>query len=560
MAVEWERIGQPRFDRIVEALVHRMYDATATVEVLNGRGGDDGIDIKVTSGPQVRIFQLKYYPDGFPTASFKGRRTAIKASFERAMLQNPWEWILVVPCTLTAAERAYVNTLPAGRTVRVRVMDRAELDDRLAVHADLEASFNRDQLFEAAKVYNQERALLMGGLDDVSARVEALGRQVDGLDDHWTVDFARQADAVVHVLRGKHPRAHEVSPVQITLTGAGDLAPELADAVRASLGFGRPEAVVLPPSAVESLTLTGPDWLSGAHREVEVRWRPAQTVPPVAQDAEVVFLDTDQQVTASYPATLSHLGRGSIGRSVDVELPGGRLQLMIPDAAGAPASLRYAYDLHRLEPAAAARVLKMHRRFAAGGRFQVRADGHIVGGGDLPPQPAAVLNLAEQLHLYVEDLETVQRHCEQYFLVPGDLDASERIALRVARLLIDRHCVISPFVLSVHCTLDGQDSPALRAVLESDGPQPVHGVCQRFALTLAGRHLELGPVVFFHPRAVTEDGARLAAALDAGQAADMRLSMRPADGEHFRLLLQSSAPATEPSPVPLGLAGFPEPR
>ncbi|MFD6192105.1 MULTISPECIES: hypothetical protein [unclassified Streptomyces] len=316
---------------------------------------------------------------------------------------------------------------------------------------------------------------------------------------------------------------------------------------------------MLPPSAVDSLTLTGPDWLSGAHGEVEVRWRPAQTVPPVARDAEVIFLDSDQQVTASYPATLSHLGRGSIGRSVDVELPGDRLQLMIPDTAGEPASLRYAYDLHRLEPAAAAPVLKMHRRFAVGGRFQVRADGHDVGGGDLPPQPAAVLDLAEQLLLYVEDLETVQRHCEQYFLVPGDLAASERIALRVARLLIEGHCAISPFVLRVHCTLDGQDSPTLRAVLEN-GPQPVHGVCQRLALTLAGRHLELGPVVFFHPRAVTEDGARLAAALDAGEAAGMELSMRPADGEHFRLLLQSLAPTAEPSAVPLNLAGFPEPR
>ncbi|MGW3635967.1 hypothetical protein ACWD7F_38720 [Streptomyces sp. NPDC005122] len=114
----------------------------------------------------------------------------------------------------------------------------------------------------------------------------------------------------------------------------------------------------------------------------------------------------------------------------------------------------------------------------------------------------------------------MQRHCEQYFLVPGELDVSERIALRVARLLIDGHCVISPFVLRVHCTLDGQDSPTLRTVLE-DEPQPVHGVCQRFALTLAGRHLELGPVVFFHSRAIAEDRLRLTAAFDAGQAAGM---------------------------------------
>ncbi|WP_455711183.1 hypothetical protein [Streptomyces nigra] len=273
MAVEWDRVGQPGFDRIVEALVHRVYDATARVEAVNGRGGDDGIDIKVTHGSRVRVFQLKYYPDGFPTTAHKGRRKSIRQSFARALQHQPWEWILVVPCTLTTAEREFVTSLAAGQAVRVGVWDRAKLDGLLATHADLEASFTRDQLFEAAKVYGQERALLMDGVRDVSARVTALGRQVDGLDDHWTVDFARQGKTVVHTLRAKHPRAHEVSPVEITLTGNGPLTPDLAQAVRRSLGFGLPEEVVLPRGAVESLTVSGPEWLSGEHRDVEVRTR-----------------------------------------------------------------------------------------------------------------------------------------------------------------------------------------------------------------------------------------------------------------------------------------------
>jgi hypothetical protein len=47
MAIEWERIGQPQFDRIIEALVHRLYEATAeVVHPVNGRGGDGGIDIR----------------------------------------------------------------------------------------------------------------------------------------------------------------------------------------------------------------------------------------------------------------------------------------------------------------------------------------------------------------------------------------------------------------------------------------------------------------------------------------------------------------------------------
>ncbi|MEV7077805.1 hypothetical protein AB0N88_04495 [Streptomyces sp. NPDC093516] len=113
MAVEWDRVGQPGFDRIVESLVHRIYDASARVEVVNGRGGDKGIDIKVTHRRRVRIFQLKYYLDGFPTTAHKGRRKSIKQSFTRAMQHQPWEWVLVVPCTLSTAERE--RHLPGGR-------------------------------------------------------------------------------------------------------------------------------------------------------------------------------------------------------------------------------------------------------------------------------------------------------------------------------------------------------------------------------------------------------------------------------------------------------------
>ncbi|MEU4089621.1 PadR family transcriptional regulator [Streptomyces aureus] len=106
------------------------------------------------------MFQLKYYPDGFPTTSHKGRRGSIRQSFVRAMRGAPQEWVLVVPCVLTLAERAFVLSLASGLAVGVEVWDRAKLDDLLAVHADLEASFAQDQLFEAAKVYGQERAVL----------------------------------------------------------------------------------------------------------------------------------------------------------------------------------------------------------------------------------------------------------------------------------------------------------------------------------------------------------------------------------------------------------------
>ncbi|MEU1543647.1 hypothetical protein ABZ461_37255 [Actinacidiphila glaucinigra] len=79
------------------------------------------------------------------------------------MAHTPYEWVLVVPCTLGPGEQAFVDGLAAGRGVRVRVMDRAELDDRMAAHPDLVDFFTRDQLLEKAKVFSQEQAVLLGG-------------------------------------------------------------------------------------------------------------------------------------------------------------------------------------------------------------------------------------------------------------------------------------------------------------------------------------------------------------------------------------------------------------
>ncbi|MDH6222887.1 hypothetical protein [Streptomyces pseudovenezuelae] len=560
MAVDWERIGQPAFDRIVEAVVHRVHDAAARVEAVNGRGGDDGIDIKVSRGSRIRVFQLKYYPDGFPTASHKGRRGSIKASFTRAMRGEPEEWVLVVPCVLTPTERAFVRSLADGLAVEVQVWDRATLDGLLAVHADLEASFTRDQLFEAAKVYGQERALLMGGVDDVSARVRALGGQADGLDDHWTIDSARQGDTVVHTLRGKHPRAHEVSPVMFTLTGIGPLAPEQSEAVRRSLGYGLDEKVVLPHGAVEKVTVTGPEFLGRELENAEVRWGPTEEGPAAGVEADLVFLDGDQ-ITASYPGKLKHLGLGSVGRSVRMELAGGRLQLLMPENPQTAASLTFSFSLEGLEPAAALRVLRLHRRMADGGIFEVRTGAGAVGGGEIPPSAEAVYRDFAQLQLFLEDLEVVQRHSEQYFPVPGELTRDERIVLRVARLLADGHCVVCPFLPEVRLTLNGRDTPATRALLGGE-VQPLHLPCEAFPVQIAGRRLELGPVFVSHPEVAVAAGSRgpALAALTAGRGDGVEVGMRPVGGGRFRLVLQRSPNGSGMTPVPLGLPGFREPH
>ncbi len=559
MAVEWDRVGQPRFDRIVEALVHRLYDDTAVVQAVNGRGGDRGIDIRVVSGNRLRIFQLKYYPDGFAT-SMKGRRPSIKESFQRAIEHDPYEWILVVPCTVTDSERAFVEGLSEERNVKVRIMDRAELDDRLAAHSDIEASFTRDQLLEAAKVYGQEKAILRRGPRDLAKRLKKLGRVADEVDPHWTMDFAREGDKVIQTLRGKHPRAHEVSPISLTFAGRTQgLTPELSSAMTRAFGYGVAEEVVLPPEAVKRLTISGPDWLTKTFKNVEVAWRPAGPVPGAGTPAELAFVDGQGRVTASYAGLLNGLVQEPWGARSTSPCQVARSGFSIPSTTPSPEAC-----LHVLPrgprtarcdegPAAAAALLE-------GRGFQVTVDGRTAGAGRLSRAASDdVVRRLEQLHLFVEDLDVVQRHCEQYFPVPFELPAVDRIALRMARLLVDGRCVASPFSRTLTLTVTGAEDPAMRQLLRGS-PQSVRLTTPDCAVQIAGRSLDLGTACMFHTRVVAQDGLSALAALDAG-AVEKEIILRPADDEQFRMFLADTPDDGLPlTPAPFGLDGYAEPR
>lgn len=340
MAIDWERIGQPAFDRHVEALLFRMFDGQAIA--VNGRGGDEGIDVKVRSDAGLHIFQLKYHPDGFP-GSHRGRRRAIQQSFRRAMQHDPVEWTLVVPCVLTASERSFVDKLSDDRAVKVSVMDRAALDNGFAVHADLEATFTRDQAREAARDYGREKALL-AERGDLVERVRALGSRADGIDPDWTWDFTRRGDMVIQTLRGQHALAQEVSPVRLLLTPRAEAVDAgVRAALNRALGYGIAEEVRLDPEAVESLSIEGPEWLTETVTDVGVIWRPVPLVVEAGTAAEIQFSDTDGARAGRYAGRLIAVGSGGVGRSVEADVHGARLQVLVPfdhQAAGTLVLLR----------------------------------------------------------------------------------------------------------------------------------------------------------------------------------------------------------------------------
>jgi len=560
MAIEWDRLGQPSFDRHVEALLYRMFDGSSgRVIAVNGRGGDGGIDVQVTADAGLRIFQLKYFPDGFP-GSLKSRRTAIKKSFKRAMQHEPVEWTLVVPCTLTTSERTFVNNLANGQSVTVSVLDRTGLDGSFSEHADLEASFTRNQLREAARDFNQEQALLLGG-NDLVDRVRALGSRADNIDTDWTWDFARRGESVIRTLRAKHPLAHEVSPITLRVTGrTGALGADLTAAITRTLGFGIAEEVTLPPTTVESLTIDGPAWLAETVTSPMVVWKPVPTAAGAGAPVEVTFLDTRGAVTARYAGRLNTIGSGGLGASIDADICGARMQMMLPFDNTAAATLRYSFDLEGREPAEAIKVLRLHQRLLLGGDLRVTINGQHGGSGQLPSTGTPDdLRQVERLLLYLADLEVVQHHCEAYFPAPLTYTAQERIDLRVARLLIEGRCVVYPYARALSLTLNGQDDPSVRRFL-SEEPLALRISPPDHEITIGARSLDIGSVHFFHTRLTIENAREAFAALRNGHGAGKKIVLRPDRGERFRVFLAGSNDDGQPlAPTPLGLDGLTEP-
>jgi hypothetical protein len=290
-------------------------------------------------------------------------------------------------------------------------------------------------------------------------------------------------------------------------------------------------------------------------------WQPVPDAVPFDAAAEVELLNSEGATTGRYAGRLIAQRSGELGASLEADIHGARLQMLVPFDKRVDGTIRYSFDLSGREPAEAMKVLRLHQRILKGGAFRITVEGTRVGSGRLPATGTDDDNTeVEKLLSYLSDLDVVQHHCESYFPAPLTYSGEERIDLRIARLLIEGRCVADRSARTVTITLNGLDSPTLQTAL---GPQ---AQCLRFGPSgfevIVGNHtLDIGPVHLFHARVTADNGRQAIAALKTGKGAGTEVVFRPQDGEHFRLYLIDAPDDSRPLiPVPLGLPGYTDPR
>jgi hypothetical protein len=508
----------------------------------------------------VRIFQLKYFREGF-SSERRGRRKQVTQSFMTAVQQHsPSEWVLVIPTNPTPGEEDFVYGLAADAPeLKVRIVGRKELDSRLGRFPDLIDYFTRDQLREAARIFNQEKAMLYGGLPDLADRVRDLTRVADSLDPDWKIESTARDGVVTHLLLAKHRRAAEKSPITLSVTGAfGPEHTSLAAVFRRSLGFGTSEAVTLPPETVRDLTFTGPSWLPAPEGRVEVTWVPEAHLPETCSVAQIHLTGIDGRMLSSYQGSVRHAGSGFLGYSVELDF-NGTASLTLLMGRDDEAQLNGTFDFTEAKPTVVLETVCLFRDLQNTHELDLELDGVQVGRFTcskpvtMDDPTAKALAITEML---ASDLEVVQRHSRTFFPVPAELSVDDRVAIRFARLLIEGNCVAHPSARSYTATLNGLDSAELRKMLSVEAPVAIR-VDADMTLEVAGWKLPLGQVSVFHTQVEIRDRAEVLSAVKHGRAAGRTMKLVPIEGQSYRAFLRSARAGRDYEPLHVTGWGLP---
>lgn len=500
-------------------------------KVLDGRGGDGGIDVAVyVNGKIDTIYQLKYFPEGFTGAWGRARKPQIKSSFETAWKNHePPNWILVIPGNPHVNEEKYVSTLREGRKVRISIWGRARLDSELARFTDLLHAVTRKPLQEVLKTIGQESAALIGPAD-LAERARRLHQLASGRSSYWDVDFSVAGKSVIESVRAKDPRAAELEPLGFSFavnTSATDTVQRLQDLV----DFGSRRHFVVPGEAIANFAFKGPEWFRHQGTIDRIEFPEPSPLPTDQQiDVTLEFLDEEGAVASHHQGVMTVRSAGERGIAflaqfynvveLDTQLPYEVAEsgLMHLGLRFTRAAVRDAFDAFQLMEDMSSQTT-----------FRVLLNGSTLmsattEGLAVPPDEST--DSLRDLVLLVEDLNVLQNRLRARFLVPEGVTNRERVMIRVARLLVEGKGTWMPPDTSLTFSLSGEAPEEIRELLKSGGA--VTSLNPNLRVKILGTQFALGPAVMYHPSMKVRGGAEeVLRMLDEGTAAGHEIIMDP---------------------------------
>lgn len=533
----WETCGREAFERAVELLLQRKHHAgPGLAQAIDGRGGDEGIDVDVTEpdGTISTIYQLKYFPEGFSGGHRDSRRRQISRSFKSAMKHKPSSWVLVVPRNPTIDERKWVRKLKDKLKVRVDILGRDRLDHLLTQAPDILRVLTNGPLTEALRMAGNEH-LALNTAADLERVALRLSERVNSRSAFWGSDMILGADgSVTQRLVAKRPDAHEQEPLsvipQFTPDPAGEEAKSRLEELHRFGGVG----LHISADALVSVKLEGPQWFTQEVVDVaEIGFGPVNMSTDVAVELRAV--------TAASGSTLqsldgqSRMSHGSTGKKLWVDLACGlKFEFVMQDAVEMGSStVTSELQGHRITDVAEA--LKFMDRFVAGTdlHLELWADGRRLFMFHLPDAALTGLSPDGYTRQLIEDLAVLSRHFSVSLQLPTELTWAEREEIRKARLVVDGKVIAERDFQNLDVVLSGETGESIEDMLKLEAMMvvvetEVHYLVQRHKLPIRAK--------VFHPQAQFDAPHLVLDALLSGTAEGMPARIRGVDDTPFRIL------------------------
>jgi hypothetical protein len=559
--VDWKRITEVDFNRIVEAVVLR--DAAQhglEAFAIDGRGGDGGIDIEVRRGGKtVHVYQLKYFPEGFSGGWRQTRRAQILGSFRTAAPVGHSDWTLVVPCNGTVLERKYLTGLASGTEIRTHFMGVAELDNLLATHADLGRWATREPVVELMRTMSLEQAALASP-EDLQKRVRSLTEIVDERSPYWGINFGSAGGTVFQEVYAKRPDAQEKEPIRIGMeTTFNAEQGKLFDQFRSVMRFGGSQPVELPAGVVTRFTIDGPEWIAMDDRSKAAEYviQAVAIEDALGQQVELQQLDDDGDTVGVFRGQVAHLSRGDAGLSLSAVFPGGaELEWLLPDDVKCSGKITISLDYKGCSASDSLRAAQLVEMLHSGAPMAVSMSmAPLFQVARTEVTVAADIGSPEGRQL-LEDLAVLERELGLIFELPEQISPADRRLIRVYRMILEGFVAIMPGVRSGTVTLNGHVDDGIAAALDKPGAQYVE--YPRFKAMILGQQVVIGRVTIYISAVSADDGATHLAALRAGTGAGRKVTFTPVDAAPFQIYMPARLRGTHVVPSPWNVIGVSE--
>lgn len=532
--VNWSS-SQEDFNRSVEVLLQRLWAGVpgCRAYALDGRGGDEGIDIGVErDGSLVHIYQLKFFPEGM-SGGFTKRRRQVKDSFDAAMAHDGLEaWTLITPRNPTGSERRSTMRLRGDRDITVDVWGCSHLDHEVSRFPDLLAALTRRPVVDLMQQMHAEEAA-MARPEDLPERLSKLTDLANSRSPYWGVNLSAEPGITTLTFVPKRDDAAEMEPLAVSFEARfGPQQEDLRKRFEEVLAFGGSGGVQLPTEVVQSVTMEGPEWFAQTTSTARVAIYPAVFAEATSAVLRVVSLEG--WVLAEVPGQVDALTRGSRGFTLEACFQ--QLALTLRSEDGVGAELALSWQVAGLPARIARNVLHTYSQIRDGGSAEIWVNNRLAATLREPLATSDEAEVPQDTFDFVDDLAVLSGEFGVEFTVPTDFTPLDRIDVRFVRHLIEGKASYSPRFGSLNATLTD-------ATLDQEGrdalsePRAIYITLDDAAIPVLGRTLPVGKLSVYHPSARARDAADHVAAAEQGTAQGRRVTFEPTNDVPIRLWL-----------------------